>query len=157
MTRGRPSKFTEPVKEHVLQALKIGSSLRTAAAYAGIDHKTLLRWLKEGESPTSGAKHEFYVECHAAQAAPKLRAMQVVHDEMPNKPELAKWFLERRERDFAPPQPTPPAVQGGPVVINLALAEGSPLRFAQPDPNVIEGEVVDESDSHSLPASTSTA
>jgi hypothetical protein len=149
---GRPSKFTQAARDHILHALKIGSSLRTAAAYAGIDHRTLLRWLKEGKEAESGAKYDFYLDCDAAQASPKLRALQVVHDEMPNKPELAKWFLERREREFAPPQPSLPAASSGPVTINLALAGGSPL-----PQSVIEGEVVDEQDSRSLPAPTSTA
>lgn len=53
---GRPSKFTEATREKVLTALRMGHYRSVAAAYAGISHETLRRWLKEAENPTADAE-----------------------------------------------------------------------------------------------------
>lgn len=48
---GRPSKFTEEVRHKVLQALRGGNYLETAAAYAGISVSSLHKYLKLGRQP----------------------------------------------------------------------------------------------------------
>ena len=46
--RGRPTKLTPEVQDKIVSAVRAGSYLETAAAYAGIDKATLHRWLKRG-------------------------------------------------------------------------------------------------------------
>jgi hypothetical protein len=143
---GRPTKFSAQTRRDSLEAFSWGASIRDAAAYAGVDHKTLLRWLKDGEAQESGAKADFFREVEAARASPRLRALKKVWSEVPNDTGAAKWFLERRDPSFAPPQPNPPAVLPAPITINLALADGALPALMGPALDVIEGEVVDEQD-----------
>lgn len=134
------SKFTEEAREKILQALSIGSSRRTAAAIAGVDPGTLTRWIERGKTATRGTRwKEFYSAVEEAEAAPRVRALGVIYKEMPDRPDLAWKFLERREPGYAPPVANQPTVQRGPVVIQLQFADGTPIALP-----VIDGEVVDE-------------
>lgn len=46
---GRPTKLNYEVQEKIIQAIKAGNYMETAAAYAGINKSTLYDWLKRGE------------------------------------------------------------------------------------------------------------
>lgn len=46
---GRPTKLNYEVQEKIVQAIKAGNYIETAAAYAGISKSTLYDWLKRGE------------------------------------------------------------------------------------------------------------
>jgi transposase-like protein len=46
--RGRPSKLTPEVSQRIVQAIRAGNYIETAAAYAGINKTTLYDWLKQG-------------------------------------------------------------------------------------------------------------
>jgi len=46
---GRPTKLTSEVQEKIVSAIRGGSYIETAAAYAGIVKSTLYAWLKAGE------------------------------------------------------------------------------------------------------------
>lgn len=46
--RGRPTKFDQKKQDKIITALKQGSYVESAAAFAGIDKVTLYRWLKRG-------------------------------------------------------------------------------------------------------------
>jgi transposase-like protein len=147
-----PSKFTEDRKQRVLEALRIGASHQTAAAIAGIDAATLTRWLQRGRAARSGAFREFVQAVEAAEAEPKMRALAVVYEELPNRPELAWKFIERRERGYAPPIANTSPPNAGPVVIQLRLSDGGePALTRRAD--VIEVE--NEQDRSALPAQTS--
>lgn len=124
------SKFTKPVRDTLLAALRFGSSRSTACAMAGIDTETLRRWLRKGAEAAEGgtsAYRRFHDEVLAAEAHPKVRALGIVYSAMEDKPELAWKFVERREHGFAPPMPVGPGPAQGPVVIQLTLADGRPL------------------------------
>lgn len=140
-----PSKFNEETRERILQALRIGASRRTASAAAGVNESTLRRWVERGEKSSSSSRWgEFVRQIEEAEAAPKLRALGIVYKELPDKPDLAWKFLERREAGFAPPAATGPAGgPQGPVVIELQFADGSPVELPH-RPLVIEGEVVED-------------
>lgn len=141
-----PSKFTAEVQAKVLEAAQVGASQRTQAAYAGISHGTLQRWLEQGKTATEGSRFAEFAKAHAeAEAHPRMRALGVVYRDLPDNAALAWKFIERREPGYAPPLPNMTATQTGPVIIQLALADGrTPVL---PGAEVIEGEVVDEQDS----------
>lgn len=127
-----PSKFTEPVRRKILQALQVGASLETAAAVAVIGDRTLRRWLEQGQKAAEGSSYrKFYLAAQEAQAHPRVRALGIVYEAMADKPELAKWYLERREHGFAPPMPHAAAPPAGPVVIQLSLSDGRPVALAE--------------------------
>jgi len=123
------SKFTAERRDRILEVLRVGASLRVAAAVAGVDHSTLLRWLERGkDAPEGSAYGQFYEAVRAAEAAPKVRALAIVHDQMVDNPTLAWKFIERRVDGFAPPTSPPPARwPTQPTVINLTLGDGKPV------------------------------
>lgn len=137
-----PTKFTEPVRQTVIEALKIGASLRTAAAVAGIDHKTLTRWLDKGRTAEEGSRWQVFFEaCEAAIANPKMRALGLIYEKLADDANVAWKFIERREDGYAPPMPQAPPPQQGPVVIQLSLADGRPIALTD---TVIEVQAVEQ-------------
>lgn len=154
-----PSKFTADNRQKILQALQVGASRRTAAHLTGIDEKTLRDWFARGrDGPTNGQYHAFYEEVLKAEASPRMRALGVVYQSLPDKPDLAWKFLERREDGYAPPvaEIAPPPV---PVMIRLSFHEGDVPPSAIE--SYIEGEIVEQEEPagevHSLPAPSQSA
>jgi hypothetical protein len=145
-----PSKFTAANCKKVIEALSYGASHETAALHAGISGATLSRWLDRGRAGEPESRYAKFLEaCQQAEAMPKMRALRIVHRDMDENPQLAKWFLERREQGFAPPQPVGPPAMTGPVLIQLSLHEG-----ASP---ATEVEVIDVADVSALPAPSTPA
>lgn len=136
-----PSKFTTEVRKKILEALQVGASHQTAAHIAGIGHPTLSRWLSEGRDKLDSPKGKFLAACQEAEAHPKTRALGIIYNAMPDKPELAWKFIERREHGFAPPMPALQSPPAGPVVIQLSLADGRPVALAD---TVIEVDAVEQ-------------
>src|ERR1051325_10653817 len=101
---GRPSKLTAEVKERILQAKRVGASNKTAALVAGIDESTLRSHLKRGEAgePESPSR-KFWEEFQKAAAHPRERALGIIYNALPDRPDLAWKFVERREDGYAPP------------------------------------------------------
>lgn len=127
---GRPSKFTRPVADRILEALKVGASRRTAAAIAGIDEATLRRWLERGKKESEGPWRDFLDQVREAEAHPNARALGIIYREMETRPELAWRFIERREPGYAPPV-AQVAGTPAPVVIQLSFADGTPLAMTE--------------------------
>jgi len=44
----QPLTYTDAAREHVLMALRAGSSMRDAVGFAGVEWRTFLHWLKAG-------------------------------------------------------------------------------------------------------------
>lgn len=135
---GRPTVLTEPRRQKVLEALRIGSSRRTAAAVAGVSDESIRRAMERGRTAAEGtADRKFHDAVLEAEAEPRTRALGIIWREMENRPDLAWKFIERREPGFAPPQAIPPS-QPQQVVIALSLPGGRPIRALEP-----AGEVID--------------
>ncbi|HYU57797.1 MAG TPA: hypothetical protein VEO00_07090 [Actinomycetota bacterium] len=134
-----PSKWSAARRRAILEILAVGGSRRTAAAAAGIDHATLLRWLDRGATSKGDTTWRRFAEDVAkAEASPRVRALSIVHEAMPDSPMLAWRFLERREEGYAPTPPAPPPPQG-PLVIELSLNPGPvPPPVELPASSVIE-------------------
>lgn len=144
-----PSRFTEPVKKSILAYLALGASRQTAAHASGIGKASLTRWFQEGEKAAPGsAKRKFYEAVLEAESQGSVKALRIVSMEMENDPKLAWKYLERKEPGYAPPMPTGGTAFTGPTLIQLSLSDGGRAAL----PQVIEGEVEDESDSGSRPA-----
>jgi len=50
----RPEKLTPEVQQKIVDAIRLGNYIETAAAYAGISKSTLYDWLKKGGRARSG-------------------------------------------------------------------------------------------------------
>jgi hypothetical protein len=140
-----PTKFTTETRQKIIQALQVGASRTTAAHIAGVDEAQVRRWIAKGKDSSEGTRfREFYEAVIAAEASPRMRALGIIYKEMPDRPDLAWKYVERREPGYAPPMPNIGVQPSGPVIVQLAFSNRAP--FALEAAEVIEGEVVDEPD-----------
>ena len=74
---GRPAKFTVQRRELILELLRAGASRRAAARVAGVDHSTLIKWIRRGEqaSHPESQYRRFLGEVLEAEANPRIRAL----------------------------------------------------------------------------------
>ena len=150
-----PSKFTAETRQKIVQALTVGASRTTAAHMAGVDEAQVRRWIAKGKDSEGGTRfREFYEQVLEAEASPRMRALGIVYREMPDRPDLAWKYIERREPGYAPPMPMMPDRTQGPIVIELALSGGRPLQQqALEAAEIVEGEIVaDEETGADTPA-----
>ena len=155
----RQSKFTAENRQKIIQALQVGASRRTAAHITGIDEATLRDWFSRGrDGAPNGRYRAFYEDVIKAEASPRMRALGIVYKELPDRPELAWKYLERKEDGYAPPVAAAPAAVA-PVMIRLSFHDGEVPPTAID--SYIEGEVVEQDEAagqvRSLPASSRPA
>lgn len=73
---GRPTKLTPDVHETIVNAVRAGNYVETAAAYAGVHPGTVFRWMKEGDEPGAPrAKREFRDAVNRARAESEVRVV----------------------------------------------------------------------------------
>lgn len=92
--RGRPSKFTEDRWRIIIRAVRAGNYLCTAAALAGVEYRTLNRWLKD-ERP---AFVQFRRRLRQAEAAWEAQNVAYITQHARKDPRLGLEALERRFR-----------------------------------------------------------
>ena len=121
---GRPSLFTAERRRRILEAKRVGASDRTAARVAGIAPPTLKDWLRKGrEGKKDSAYGRFLEDFEQAAAHPRERALGIIYEALPDRPDLAWKYVERREDGYAPPQLAPVAQPVTPVAITLSFFE----------------------------------
>lgn len=107
---GRPSKFTPDRIEKILEALKSGCYVETAAIYAGVSPQVIWAWCERGRkererldvfpdakpNATEVPFIEFLEEIEKARATAEIRAvMQVQRAAADGTWQAAAWYLER--------------------------------------------------------------
>jgi len=140
---GRPSLFTADRRQRILEAKKVGASNDTAALVAGVDPRTLRGWLKRGREGTKeSAYKQFVEEFDQASAHPRERALGIIYNALPDRPDLAWKYVERTEDGYAAPIANAPAALAAPVNITLSFfetatpnSEVTVLARAEPDPS----------------------
>lgn len=85
----RPTKRTPTARERIVAAIKIGATLRRAAAAGGIHYDTLNEWCKDDPEFSDAVK-----EAEAYRANQALRAIQKAAQD--GQWQAAAWYLERR-------------------------------------------------------------
>lgn len=88
----RPTVMTEQVLEALRQAFLIGATNLEAAHYAGITEKTLYNHIERHP--------EFLQQIEAWKSEPILKAKQTVVKALANDTKNAKWYLEKKAKDF---------------------------------------------------------
>lgn len=108
----RPVKLNEEIQKKVVDAVRAGNYLETAAAYSGLDVSTVRRWVKRGEREiqrleSKGAKSkasekkyiEFCTAIKKASAESEMRDVLVIGNAAKEAWQAAAWRLERKYPD----------------------------------------------------------
>lgn len=94
---GRPEEITQDKIDALLNAIRLGSYMETAAAHAGIAKSTLYDWLRKGARKESNIYEQFSNAVEKAMADSELRDVQVVDKAAQEGAwKAAAWRLERK-------------------------------------------------------------
>lgn len=96
---GRPTKLTPEIQAKIVEALRAGNYIETAAAYAGINKTTLYDWLKRGARDKSGPYHTFSNAVEKAMADAEMRDVLLIANAAKENWQAAAWRLERKYPD----------------------------------------------------------
>lgn len=88
----RPRKINKEILAKLEQAFKIGANDEEACLHAGIDPATLYRYQDRNE--------EFCKQKRMWKRNPILKARHTIYKNLDD-PSVAKWLLERRDKDFS--------------------------------------------------------
>jgi hypothetical protein len=145
--------LNEQTSKTILDAIKVGTPLHTAAAVAGVSDETLRVWRRLGEkaqavppgrrSPTERRLVRFLGALDAAMALASARAQAVVFDTFTQVEDRALafraacWHLEHRERADYAPRSEVTGAEGGPVEMSGGEAwdilTGLVRKYAEPE------------------------
>jgi len=92
-------KLHEETHNAIVQAVRAGNYLETAASYAGISKDTLYTWLKKGRAATKGPYREFVEAVDQAIASSEVRDLTLIGKAAEEQWQAAAWRLERRYPD----------------------------------------------------------
>jgi len=91
------SKFTPETRDKILLAIRAGSYVETAAAYAGIGKSTLHEWLKRGANEKAGDFRDFSLAVEQAIAQADVRDITIIANAAQKGIwQAAAWRLERK-------------------------------------------------------------
>lgn len=96
---GRPNKLTPEIQQKIVDAIRMGNYIETAAAFAGINKSTLYDWLKKGARSKSGKFREFSNAVEKALAESEIRDVAVISAASKDNWQAAAWRLERKFPD----------------------------------------------------------
>lgn len=94
--QGRPSKFTKPRKDRIVQAIAAGCTYEMAADYAGISRTTLWSWLKKGEDPKNKSYCTFLNDIKRAEVEGAMVHLGTITQASQKDWKASAWMLERR-------------------------------------------------------------
>jgi transposase len=100
----RPTKLSPDLQKAIVDAIRAGNYMETAAAFAGVAKQTFYNWLRRGRRARSGRYREFVDAVKKALAEAEVRDLEVIRqaatgtgpfEENPQW-QAAAWRLERR-------------------------------------------------------------
>lgn len=93
--RGR-SALNKKVHEQIIKAIRAGCHFNVAAQAAGINLRTLERWIQRGEVEKKGKYVDFANAIKDATAEAEVNAVAIIRNAMLKKWQAAAWYLERK-------------------------------------------------------------
>lgn len=96
---GRPTKLTPELQKKIIDAIRAGNYMETAAAYAGISKDTFFRWLRKGARAKSGIYKDFHDAVEKALADAEVRDVMLIANAAATDWKAAAWRLERKFPD----------------------------------------------------------
>ena len=97
--RGRPTgsnKLTPELQQKIVDAIRMGNYIETAAAFSGISKDTLYRWLRQGREAKRGKFRNFSDAVEKALAESEMRDVAVIATAAKENWQAAAWRLERK-------------------------------------------------------------
>lgn len=129
--RGRSTLLTDDIQDAIVQAIRAGSYLDDAAAYAGISYRTIFRWIERGKHAEAEQEagnditDDEYRYCQFWQAVEKARADAVIRNigiiqsaAQNGSWQASAWYLER----------TNPKKWGRHDTVELTGKDGEPIQ-----------------------------
>jgi len=102
---GRPSKLTLELQEKIVQALHLCNHRKHAAEFAGIEERTLRRWMARGKNPNDHEYTAFRAAIVEAEAKAKVMAMGCIAKASRDGDwKAAAWLLERKAPEHYAPR-----------------------------------------------------
>jgi len=148
-TSGRyVTKFTDEAAQQIVDVIRAGNYIETAAAYAGVHKDTFYEWMKQGRhalamtasrrSANQRRLADFVADVDQAVAAAEVRDLAIIGAAAPNAWQAAAWRLERKhpEKYSRRERVEMTGADGGPV--EVANVEGAAERLRQKLAPVIE-------------------
>ncbi|MDQ0417907.1 transposase [Croceifilum oryzae] len=96
MKKGRPEKLTDEIQQKIVDSLRMGNYIETAASYSGISKTTLYDWLKKGAREETGKYMVFSNAVQVAMAEAEMRDVAVIAQASKDNWQAAAWRLERK-------------------------------------------------------------
>lgn len=95
---GMPQKLTKEVKDKIIDAIRCGVYIETAAAVAGITRQTFYNWLRRGKEEKSGKFRDFVKEVNIAFAEVTRNDMELIGLAGERDWKAAAWRIEKRDK-----------------------------------------------------------
>lgn len=92
----RPTKLTPEIQKTIVELLRRGNYIETAAVFAGIDKKTFYNWMKRGNEATSGKYNEFFHAVEQAMAEAEIRDVANITNAAKTNWKASAWRLQHR-------------------------------------------------------------
>jgi hypothetical protein len=106
------AKITEEITGCIIDALGAGHYREVACKLAGIDLKTLLNWLKQGERERSGVYRDLYLAVERAEDKAEVFHLKNIETASAKSWFASAWFLERKHPERRAKREAPPADDG---------------------------------------------
>lgn len=94
--KGRPLKLTEDLQRKIVEAIRAGNYIETAAAYAGVNKSTIYDWLKRGARGDGAEFVSFSNAVEKALAEAEMRDVLIIGNAAKENWQAAAWRLERK-------------------------------------------------------------
>lgn len=105
MAMGRPTKLTEDVEAKLIEWIRAGNYIETAAALCGVSKGTVFGWLRRGQEQRRGRYRDFLNAVRGAQAQAESRMLLYIEKSAKKDWRAAAWRLEHmRPRRYAQSQ-----------------------------------------------------
>lgn len=114
---GRPSKLNDELQKQIVDAIRAGAYVETAAAYAGVSKVTLYDWMKKGRRDEGKKYVDFLNAVEKALAASEIRDVMTITKAADLHWQAAAWRLERKN----------PSRWGRRNHVELSGADGGPV------------------------------
>lgn len=120
--RARGHKLTEERRAAILNNLRTGLSVKSAAERTGVSYQTYADWLRRGRGEHPRLRQtqfwaDFAAEVDRVLAEAEAQAIRKVHQAADTDWRAAAWFLERRFRERWGRQTEQPVAAGGEVKV----------------------------------------
>lgn len=93
---GRPEMISQEILKRITEALKMGSSIEAAAAYAGVSKHAVYKWLKAGRQGKAPIYRQFVDAVEHAMDYSEIYHLNKIDQLSKDNWQCSKWILEQR-------------------------------------------------------------